>query len=138
MDRRYNFTLLILVPLSMIQSLSSDCFDFEASIHGCIHLLASIIPVYVEIPKGSLSCDCHGGNSQRILIYTQIALQALWENISELMIEIIFRSFQVLSACECENGCLGCIIWEKCLYLKPIMCKKGSLSLLKALLSKTF
>lgn len=119
----------------MLSSLSMNC---EASIHGCIHLIASIIPVYVDIPKRSVCCDCHGGTVQHIMIYANEGLKYIFENISELMYEIIYRSLQVLESCQCENGCMGCLNWDSCLYLNPEMDKAGSIKLLGSLLSKTF
>ncbi len=132
------YNILISVPLSIIQMLSLHSIDCEASIHGCIHLIASIIPVYIDIPKGSICCDCHGGTFQHIMIYANECLKYIFENISDLIYEIIFRSFQVLESCECENGCMGCLNWENCLYLNPVMDKAGSTILLRSLLSNAF
>ena len=137
MDRWYVYFMFIIVPLSIIQMLSSLSIDSEASIHGCIHLIASIIPIYVDIPSHMLRCDCHGGTSQHIMLHASESLKYLFENIADLMYEIMFRSFQVLNSCGCENGCMGCLHWENCLYLNPNMDKKGSIKLLGALL-KTF
>ncbi len=128
------------MPIDIVLELQDAEIDVEASIHGALHIILSLIPVFI-LSSGALSIkvNCPPLNSTRtrpprLILYGSKKSKGLLDKVFRLLKELLVRSRQVVVNCDCESGCPGCIQTPSCRISNLRLDKKGTAMLLNSTL----
>ncbi len=114
-------------------------FDFQGSIHSLEHSLINILPFFVMCDMrdlGGLSTPNHPDTNQpAIFIYEGFEGGiGLSEKGYEIFDEAVKMAYDLITTCNCSDGCPSCIMSPKCGNDNWPLDKKGAIILLEELL----
>jgi DEAD/DEAH box helicase domain-containing protein len=114
-------------------SSGADRFDFACGLHAANHALRVAANVVLDCDGADLNCE-HESNELRILLYDTAAggTGLSWEAYRRLA-EIVDTSVQLLTECECSNGCPSCVLLSEFGCYNGDICKRSGLVLMAAL-----
>lgn len=93
--------------------------SFQGGIHGAEHALIGLFPLHVMCDRfdiGGLSTDYHE-DTQESTIFIYDAYEGgmgITEKASEVFVELLKSTKNLLDNCKCKNGCPSCIYSPKC------------------------
>jgi DEAD/DEAH box helicase domain-containing protein len=127
------------IPNEIKDEIQRTGLDFEGGIHAIEHAMIAMAPIYAMCDRwdiGGLSTPMHpdtehptifiydgfeGGIGISETLYANI--QGLWE-----------KTLQLISNCECKDGCPSCIYSPKCGNENEPLDKKAAIVILERLL----
>jgi len=113
---------------------------FAGGLHGIEHAMIEIMPFHVMCDRwdmGGVSTPSHPDtNKPTVFIYDGFEGGiGLSEKAFELTTEIVKTTYELVKDCKCEDGCPACIYSPKCGNENKPLDKKGTMLILKKLLS---
>ena len=113
---------------------------FAGGLHGIEHAMIGIMPFHVMCDRwdmGGVSTPSHPDtNKPTVFIYDGFEGGiGLSEKAFELITEIVKTTYELVKDCKCEDGCPACIYSPKCGNENKPLDKKGTMLILKELLS---
>ncbi|TPX30387.1 hypothetical protein SmJEL517_g06039 [Synchytrium microbalum] len=130
------------LPFATVQYLHATKHDVKDSIHAASHAILSLVPVYV-VSTGltSVRTDCQTSEATRIrpprfFIYEHNGRSGMVAKAFSHVHELLVRAKQIVSACQCEDGCPACVQRNGCKHANKALDKQGALIVLKGLLGE--
>ncbi len=128
------------LPEWIQQKVAESGYDFEGAIHACEHAMIAMAPMYALCDRwdiGGVSSPYHEDEKKAaIFIYDGYEFGiGIAEKIYKLLdTGFLQTTYEMISDCECEDGCPACIMSPKCGNNNEPLDKKGALLILEELL----
>ncbi len=129
------------IPASIVADMQQKRYHFMGAIHAMEHAMIAVFPLLVLCDRndiGGVSTPLHPQTEQAsIFIYDGYSGGiGLAEAAYHKMEELLAKTFDMVSSCQCESGCPSCVHSPKCGSGNRPIDKAACLYLLKELLSK--
>lgn len=130
----------MLIPDDIKEAVEKEHYDFMGSIHAVEHALIAMIPYFILCDRmdiAGISYPMHPQlSSSAIFIYDSYAGGAgICKRVFEILPDLLRKTRDLISTCDCEEGCPACIYSPKCGSGNYPLDKRGAKYLLDKLLS---
>jgi DEAD/DEAH box helicase domain-containing protein len=112
-----------------------DVQVYTNGIHGIQHAILNIAPIY-SISSSHFLTHCCGYQTMltKILIYDCNNRKTPIYTLAEYLPTILMRARQLIRDCDCEDGCIKCVLMVHCASRNKCVSRKDSLMILDTLL----
>ncbi len=128
------------IPPDYIALLESEGYDFNGSIHAIEHAAISMAPYFTMCDRWDIGGVSTRSDSQLdewpvIYIYDGIAGGiGISESLYDTVVELLRKTYLLISTCKCKEACPGCVISPKCGNNNKPLDKYGAKRLLELML----
>lgn len=136
------------VPMWIIALLTEKQINAAAAIHAAEHALLSLTPLFVVSLAGDVKTECKIAEREyqkskattrkrpaRLIFYDQPGQNGgVCEKSFSHLDGLIRIAVAVIEACECVDGCPGCVTSQTCSYANQVTSKLGALAVLRGLI----
>jgi DEAD/DEAH box helicase domain-containing protein len=131
-----------IIPDEIKNEIDSKGLDFEGGIHAVEHAMIAMSPIYAMCDRkdiGGLSTPMHPDTEHpTIFIYDGFEGGiGISETIYAIVEELWEKTLQLISRCECKDGCPSCIYSPKCGNENEPLDKRAAIDILERLLKMT-
>jgi DEAD/DEAH box helicase domain-containing protein len=123
-----------------ITILESEGFDFNGAIHALEHAAISMAPYFTMCDRwdlGGVSTRSSAQLDEWPAIYVYDGFPGgigIAESLYDILIELLKKTYTLISTCKCKKSCPGCVISPKCGNNNSPLDKLGAKRLLELLL----
>jgi DEAD/DEAH box helicase domain-containing protein len=129
------------IPPNYIKIIESEGFNFDGAIHALEHAAISMTPYFTMCDRWDIGGVSTRARSQEIDEWPVIYIYdgypggiGIAESIYEIIIELLEKTYTLISTCKCKESCPGCVISPKCGNNNKPLDKLGAKRLLELLL----
>jgi len=129
------------IPPDYIEALVSEGYNFDGAIHALEHAAISMAPYFTMCDRWDIGGVSTRSGSQEIdewpVIYIYDGFPGgigISESLYDILLELLRKTYTLLSMCKCKESCPGCVISPKCGNNNKPLDKYGAKRLLEILL----
>eukprot|EP00835_Amoeboradix_gromovi_P004173 NODE_310_length_11257_cov_0.344417.p1 type:complete len:878 gc:universal NODE_310_length_11257_cov_0.344417:2153-4786(+) len=128
------------IPTGIIQEINKEDDQLiYSSTHAVNHLIMHILTSTLG-SEGEVRCECRDENAKRPrpgqLMFYESQVAGYSEILGNKLKGFLKIALKILYDCECENGCINCIHYEKCKSRNGSLSKFGAFRLLEFLVKE--
>ncbi|KAF3941338.1 hypothetical protein ABW19_dt0203453 [Dactylella cylindrospora] len=138
------------IPRLALDILKSKRLNIAGAIHAAEHAILALLPNFVISSLGDVRTECKAPQKEfakketsrkrpaRLTFYDAkggTTGSGITTKAFEFIDLLLRTALQRVEACECEQGCPGCVAFESCREANAVLSKVGSLVILKSLLN---
>ena len=129
------------IPPNYIEILETEGFDFDGAIHALEHAAISMTPYFTMCDRWDIGGVSTRSGSQEIdewpVVYVYDGFPGgigIAESVYDIVLELLEKTYSLISTCKCKEKCPGCVISPKCGNNNKPLDKLGAKRLLELLL----
>ena len=115
--------------------------DLEAGLHAAAHALLAVTPLRLSCKPADLGCECEAFKerklrSKRLLLFDRcVGGIGLTERVATAMPELLRSALELMTSCDCDDGCWLCVHSSVCTEYNACTSKKAAIAVIEGLLA---
>ncbi|EOD05964.1 hypothetical protein EMIHUDRAFT_453577 [Emiliania huxleyi CCMP1516] len=108
--------------------------DLEAGLHAAAHALLAVTPLRLSCKPADLGCECEAFKerklrSKRLLLFDRcVGGIGLTERVATAMPELLRSALELMTSCDCDDGCWLCVHSSVCTEYNACTSKKAAIA----------